>query len=235
MPQPLLFRLTDKAVFDYKLIEPGDRILAAASGGKDSTAMIEYLANRRRRPSADFDLRALYIQSEFGGAFPPDIARLFEKWEVPLDSVRIDVTGRLKSGRKMNCFWCSTQRRTELLKYAVANGFNKLALGHHMDDILETFVMNALEKGTLSAMPPRLSYRDYPVVIIRPLCYAAEETVVAHAAERGYIGWTCSCGFADKSARLAARRRLDALTDGGRAKKERLFRALKHIEPEYLP
>ena len=123
MPQPFLFNLIDKAVFDYKLIQNADRILVGASGGKDSTALIEYFANRKKRPGSDFEFTALNVCTEFGGALPENIAALFAEWNVPLVTVNVDVQGRLKPGRKMSCYWCSTQRRTELIDYAVKNNF----------------------------------------------------------------------------------------------------------------
>lgn len=235
MPQPHLFSLIDKAVYDYNLIERGDRILLGASGGKDSTALLEYFAHRLRRPSAGFSVAALHVQSEFGGALPERIASLIAQWRIPLVVVKVDVQGRLKPGRKMSCYWCSTQRRTELNNYAMANGFNKIALGHHLDDILETLLMNAVEKGEFSTMVPRLAYKKYPVTIVRPLCYAPVEEIAAHAAEAGYFGWTCTCGFQDNSARKNARRRLELLTDGKIDNKLRLFKALKNVNCDYLP
>ena len=84
------------------------------------------------------------------------------------------VIGRLKPGRSMNCYWCSMQRRTELIRYAMAEGFNKIALGHHLDDIVETLMMNMLYKGQISGMLPILRYEKYPVSIIRPLALCEE-------------------------------------------------------------
>lgn len=235
MPQPLLFRLIDKAVIDYNMIEKGDRILVGASGGKDSTALLEYLAHRSRRTDAGFSFCALHIATEFGGTLPEKITSLFQKWEIDIRTLQIDVQGRLKAGRKMSCYWCSTQRRTELLHFALENGFNKIALGHHLDDALETLLMNALEKGVFSAMPPALRYNKYPITLIRPLYYAAVEAIQRHAEERGYAGWTCSCNFQDNSTRRDARRRLALLTDGNSAQKTKLLYALKNIRSDYLP
>ena len=233
--EPKLSSLIDKACFDYNLIEKGDRILVGASGGKDSTALISYLVQRTRRPDCGFDYKALNIQSDFAPPFPPGILGLFEKWGVPCESVRVNILERVKSGQKMSCWWCSTQRRTELLNYAIANGYNKIALGHHLDDILETFLMNMLNKGELAAMPPLLKYDNYPVSVIRPLCYISEERLVAAAEQGGYAGFTCTCTYQDNSARREARRRLEQLTDSDPLCKERMFAALRNIRPCYLP
>lgn len=135
----------------------------------------------------------------------------------------------------MNCWWCSTQRRGELNDYAMANGFNKIALGHHMDDILETLLMNALTKGELSTMPPRLSYDKYPVTIIRPLALADLPMIIRHADERRYIRMTCTCDYQENSGRKDARRRLEALTLGRYDEKRKLFDALSRVKTQYLP
>jgi tRNA 2-thiocytidine biosynthesis protein TtcA len=233
---PKLTSLIDKAVFDYNMIEDGDRILIGASGGKDSMALIEYFADRAKRPcGCNFTFRALNIESDFAPPLPENIVTLFNEWNVPYEVVHADILARLKPGRRMNCWWCSTQRRTELLNYAVANGYNKLALGHHMDDILETLLMNMLNKGELSTMPPKLSYDKYPVTILRPLCYAGVETIIGHAKEHGYYGWTCTCSYQDNSGRKEARMLLNALTGGNKAKKEHIFTSLKNIRERYLP
>ena len=154
--QPKLSSLIDKACFDYNLIEKGDRILIGASGGKDSTALIEYFAERAKRPECGFEFKALFIKSDFAPDFPEGIMSKFREWGVPFEQINVNVLERVKPGQKMSCWWCSTQRRSELLNYAIEHGYNKIALGHHMDDILETLLMNMINKGELAAMPPRL-------------------------------------------------------------------------------
>lgn len=233
--EPKLSSLIDKAVFDYSLIEKGDRILIGASGGKDSTALIEYFAQRSKRPDCNFEYKALHIKSDFSPAYPSGIQNLLEKWNVPFESIDVDILQRVKKGQKMSCYWCSTQRRTELLNYAIKNGYNKIALGHHMDDILETFLMNMLNKGELSTMIPKLKYENYPVTIIRPLCYIAEERLIKQAKEEGYSGFTCTCNYQDNSTRKESRIMLETLTGGDLSKKEKIFAALKNVQKDYLP
>ena len=235
MPQPFLYTLIDKAIFEYRIIEKGDRILVGASGGKDSTALIEYFAARKKRQKDDFEFLALNVCTDFGGGLPPGIKDLFDKWEVPCESVFVDVNGRIKEGYKMSCYWCSSQRRLELNRYAAENGYNKVCLGHHLDDILETVLMNALHKGVLSTMIPRLKYDKFPVTIIRPLCYTPVEIIIEHAKKHGYYGYTCTCNYQDNSDRKSARKKLEVLTDGDEKTKMRLMTALKNVNLEYLP
>ncbi|MBR6155221.1 MAG: tRNA 2-thiocytidine biosynthesis protein TtcA [Treponema sp.] len=236
MSQPKLFSLIDKAVYDYKLIEKGDRILIGASGGKDSTALVEYFANRLKRKTDDFSFTAIHIETDFEGCtMSPRLREQFKTWNVEAVNYFVDVQNRIKEGHKMNCYWCSTQRRNELISYALKNGYNKIALGHHLDDILETLLMNMLFKAKLFTMPPRLDYKKYPLTIIRPLCYADVETIKEHASQAGYISTTCTCMYQDNSGRKDARARLQALTNGDRRAKEKLFESLRNINTEYLP
>ena len=236
MSQPKLFSLIDKAVYDYKLIEKGDRILIGASGGKDSTALVEYFANRLKRKTDDFSFTAIHIETDFEGCtMSPRLREQFKTWNVEAVNYFVDVQNRIKEGHKMNCYWCSTQRRNELISYALKNGYNKIALGHHLDDILETLLMNMLFKAKLFTMPPRLDYKKYPLTIIRPLCYADVETIKEHASQAGYISTTCTCMYQDNSGRKDARARLQALTQGDRRLKEKMFESLRNINTEYLP
>lgn len=234
MSQPKLFRIIDRAVQDYGLIQNGDRILVGASGGKDSTALIEYFAQRKTQKREDFDFAALHVATEIAPPFNAELLKLFESWNVPLQVIEVKVLERLKEGKKMNCWWCSTQRRTELNNFAIANGFNKIALGHHLDDILETLLMNALNRGELSTMPPKLKYNKYPVTVIRPLCMADVNTIIAHANEHHYISATCTCNYQENSARKDARKRLADLTQNNAAEKQRLFMALRNVRLDYL-
>jgi tRNA(Ile)-lysidine synthase TilS/MesJ len=236
MANPKLFRVIDHGVAKYDMIEEGDRILIGASGGKDSTALVEYFGQRMKRPSGPkFEAAALHISTEIGSPLAPEIRERFQEWGIPLHVVQVSVLGRLKEGKTMNCWWCSTQRRTELNEFAMAGGWNKIALGHHMDDILETLLMNALVKGELSTMPPRLKYDKYPVTVIRPLCFADIPMIVRHATEHGYISATCTCDYQDNSGRKSARSKLEALTEGRYDEKRKLFEALGNIKTDYLP
>ena len=233
--RPKISAFIDKAIFDYKMIEPGDKILIGASGGKDSTALIHYFSNRIKRPDCNFEFGILNIASEISGGLPEKISALFKKWGVKENVVEINVQERLKPGRKMSCYWCTTQRRTELLRYAMANGYNKIALGHHMDDILETLLMNMLNQAKITTMPPRLQYEKYPVEIIRPLCYVSEDYLKEEAEIEGYAGFTCTCDFLENGDRKHARMLLEHLTEGSRIKKEHLFESMRHIDKTYLP
>ena len=233
--EPKISSLIDKACFDYNLIEDGDRILIGVSGGKDSTVLAEYFANRSKRPFCGFTYKALNIQSDFAPPFPPAIKRLFKKWKVPFESLNVNISARVKEGQKMSCYWCSTQRRTELIRYAMEHGYNKIALGHHMDDILETLLMNALQKGEFSTMIPSLQYENYPVKIIRPLCYITEDRIIKYAEEQGFKQFTCTCDYQDNSTRKESKKKLKQLTGGKAELKERLFTALQNIKLEYLP
>lgn len=235
MSQPKLFSIIDKACFEYNLIEEGDRILIGASGGKDSTALVQYFSRRKKQHRENFDFTALHVETEIGSPLNPKLVELFKTWDVEPEVIKIGVLERLKPGKKMNCWWCSTQRRTELNNYAIEHGYNKIALGHHLDDILETLLMNALGKGELSTMPPRLKYNQYPVTIIRPLCMASVDQIIAHADSEGYIMETCTCNYQDNSGRKDARKRLNDLTGGNNAEKRRLFEALRNVKTEYLP
>ena len=234
MEKNRLYSLIDKAIFDYRLIEPGDKILIGASGGKDSTSLIEYFANRMRRPNCDFTFTALYIHTDFASPLPQGILEAFKEWNVDFKVLEVNTLERVKPGQKMSCYWCSSQRRLELNRYAAENGYNKVCLGHHLDDILETFIMNMTEKGNLSTMIPKMQYEKWPVSIIRPLCYVSENRIISHVQKKGYSSFTCTCNFQNNSTRKTARKKLEILTEGSENKKQLIFKALKNVQKEYL-
>jgi tRNA 2-thiocytidine biosynthesis protein TtcA len=225
-------KLVTKAVFDYNLIEDGDRVLIAASGGKDSTVMAMTLAKIRPALKCDYTLEALHISSDFCACCKKSVlhGRLAE-WGVPFTDLAVPIVGRLKPGRKMNCYWCSTQRRTELLRYAMACGFTKIALGHHADDILETFFMNLCGKGILETMPPLLRYRKYPVALIRPLALVEERQVITAATESNILKTACTCPYGINSRRRDYRNRLATLTASSPEKRRMLAAILKIPSP----
>lgn len=220
-------KLTAKAALERNLVEDGDRILIAVSGGKDSTTLAWALASLRRTLKRNYSLAALHISSDFCSCCKkPALERQLADWDIPFTDLFVPVIGRLKEGRAMNCYWCSTQRRTELLNYALSRSFNKIALGHHLDDIIETFFMNMTAKGTLLAMPVRLAYRKYPVSLIRPLAYLEERQIIACADEQGFLRAACTCPYGARSARAGMRAKLAAFTGGSGEVKRRILASL---------
>jgi tRNA 2-thiocytidine biosynthesis protein TtcA len=228
-------KLTAKAVLERKLIEDGDRILIAASGGKDSTVMAWALSALRQGLKKNYELAALHISSDFCACCKKSaLSRRLEEWDISFTDLFVPIIGRLKEGEKMNCYWCSTQRRTELLRYAVENNFNKIALGHHLDDIIETFFMNMTAKGELSAMPMYLKYRKYPVSLIRPLGYVEEQQIIACAVEKDILKAACTCPYGVNSKRRDIRKRIAELTGNSGAVKRRILKALSSGSEDLL-
>jgi tRNA 2-thiocytidine biosynthesis protein TtcA len=221
---------------ERSLICEGDRVLIAVSGGKDSSVLSWALSAIRPALKLNCELSALHISTDFCACCKKGaLSEKLDEWGVPFTDLFVPVIGRLKEGKKMNCYWCSTQRRTELLKYAVENGFNKIALGHHLDDIIETFFMNLCSKGTLLAMPILLRYRKYPVSLIRPLALLEEKQIIACAAENNVLKNACTCPYGQNSKRHEMRRRIAEFTgvDAGDIKR-RILKALAEGKNDYL-
>lgn len=251
MPQPRVFSIIDKAIYDYDMIKEGSRILLGASGGKDSTLLAEYLGMRLRRLAqqqeseqssfkhkareSSFTVEAVYIQTDFAPEFNPDLKKLFDEWKIPLKTIKVDTLARVKPGHKMSCYWCSNQRRKELIHYAMDNGFDSIVLGHHLDDVLETLLMNMTTKGHLETMPPVLQYEKYPLKLLRPLYYVPVDLIIEHSINEGWNSQTCTCTFQDNSGRKVARKKLQVLSDGEYSKKKLILDSLRNIDYDYLP
>ena len=228
-------KLVIKTVFERNLIAEGDRILIAVSGGKDSTVLSWALSSIRNAIKKNYYLQGLHISSDFCSCCKKiDLIKHLETWEIPFIDNFVPIIGRLKEGRKMNCYWCSTQRRTELLKYAMENNFNKIALGHHLDDIIETFFMNMMNKGKLSAMPIYLSYRKYPVTLIRPLGYVEEKDIIACAEEKNILKSVCTCPYGINSERRSIRTLINSLIGNDSAVKRRILQSLSSTPIDLL-
>lgn len=225
--ETILLKSVVKATREWGLIENGDRILVAVSGGKDSTSLAYALSAARREIGKDYSVEAIHISTDFCSCCKKSaLAARLTEWGIPFNDLFVPVIGRLKPGKKMNCYWCSTQRRTELLRYACDNGFNKIALGHHMDDIVETLFMNMLKKGTLTAMPVRLEYAKYPVTLIRPLALLEERQIIEFATQAGIMKAACTCPYGRNSERKATRSRVALLTDGSGEAKRRILASI---------
>jgi len=233
-PVAVIQKLTIKAVMERNLIRDDDRILIAVSGGKDSTVLAWALSSIRPAVKANYELAAIHISTDFCSCCKKSIlSQRLDEWGIPFNDIFVPVIGRLKEGEKMNCYWCSTQRRVELLKYAVENGFNKIALGHHLDDIIETFFMNLCARAEISAMPI-LKYRKFPVSLIRPLAYVEERQVIECADAQNILKAACTCPYGINSKRRDMRQRITALTGNSGAVKRRILKALANGKHDFL-
>ena len=186
MPKPteediLLRRISrrfQKALTDYHLIQDADRILVGLSGGKDSLCLLEMLARRRRILKPSFDVEAVHVRMD-NIRYETDLSYL-ELFTADL-GIRLHIVNTGfeydESKGKPRCFLCSWQRRKQMFNLAQELGFNKIALGHHQDDIIHTAMMNIFFQGHFSTMPASLTMKKMPITIIRPLCLVAEKDI----------------------------------------------------------
>jgi tRNA 2-thiocytidine biosynthesis protein TtcA len=218
------------------MIEQGDRILAAVSGGKDSLTMLYDLARRRRSFPIRYEVEAFHLSSDFCACCAKkSLVDLVTDWGVAFHAGYAAIMGRLKPGQKMNCYWCSTQRRIELIKFARAHGFNKIALGHHMDDIIETFIMNLCYKGEMSTMLPLITYDKYPAItIIRPLAMVREEQIIRFATQKKLDSVVCKCPYGKNSKRKIVKATIASLAHNNKLVRYNIFASMHNANPRYL-
>ncbi|MBI5070201.1 MAG: tRNA 2-thiocytidine(32) synthetase TtcA [Deltaproteobacteria bacterium] len=233
-----LLRAVSRAIEDFGLVEEGDRILVAVSGGKDSLAMLHLLQRLRERAPVHFELTAVNLDQGQPG-FPAHVLRAhFERVGVPhvmLQKDTYSIVKRLVPEGETTCPVCSRLRRGILYNAAVEMGCNKIALGHHRDDLIETLLLNALYSGSLKSMPPKLRSDDGRNLVIRPLCYAAEEDLAAFAEAMAFPIIPCDlCGSQPNLRRKRVKRLLAELSAEHGAVKGNLLHALGRVVPTHL-
>jgi len=233
-----LLRATARAVRDFDLIQEGDRILVAVSGGKDSYTLLHLLLRLRERAPIEFDLVAVNLDQGQPG-FPAEvIERHFRAIGVSYRMLKKDtytIVRRLVPDGKTTCPVCSRLRRGILYNAAVEMGCTKIALGHHREDLIETLLMSALYAGALKSMPPKLRSDDGRNVVIRPMCYAAEEDIAAFAAAMQFPVVPCDlCGSQPNLRRRRVKELLAELSREHRAVKGNLLNALGKVVPTHL-
>jgi tRNA 2-thiocytidine biosynthesis protein TtcA len=233
-----LLRAAADAVRDFELIADGDRILVAVSGGKDSYTLLHLLMRMRERAPIDFDLVAVNLDQGQPGYPAEVVERHFQAVGVPYRMLKRDtysVVRRIVPEGKTTCPVCSRLRRGVLYNAAVELGCTKIALGHHRDDLVETLLLSALYAGALKSMPPKLRSDDGRNVVIRPLCYAAEEDIAAFAEEMRFPIVPCDlCGSQPNLRRKRVKALLADLSREHRAVKGNLLNALGHVVPSHL-
>lgn len=233
-----LLRASGKAIADYRLIEEGDRVLVALSGGKDSYAMLTLLEEHRRRAPISFTLVAWHLDQAQPGYDGAPLRHWLEKsgHEHVID--RQDtyslVMERVPEG-KTYCSMCSRLRRGILYNAAQRLRCTKIALGHHREDCLETLLLNLFFAGQLKAMPPKLRSDDGRNVVIRPLAYCAEAELAAFAVEEGYPILPCNlCGSQDGAQRAETKRLLAELETRIPNVRSSMMAALMNVRPTHL-
>lgn len=235
----LMRRITrhfSKGVVDYGLIADGDVILVGLSGGKDSLALLELLAMRARIHKPYFEVRAVHVRMT-NIPYQSDVEYLRQFAESRGVSFRIYDTSFDASTdtRKSPCFLCSWNRRKALFTVAKEWGCNKIALGHHMDDILQTLLMNITFQGAFSAMPPRLVMRKFDMTIIRPLCLVHESDLIRLAELHDYRKQVKNCPYETASNRTQIKRILGELEQLNPEARYSLWGSMSNMQAELLP
>jgi tRNA(Ile)-lysidine synthase TilS/MesJ len=220
----------------YKLIGDGDRVLVGISGGKDSYVLLETLALRRRHIPIDYELHAVHVKVT---GIPYEADRDFLEsfcagLSVPFTVITKEIEP-LDTGKETPCFLCSWTRRKALFDYCAEKGFPKLALGHHRDDIIETFLLNIIFQGSVSTMPPGLDMFGGSLRIIRPLAMVAEERIMEYARIRGFPPQIKTCPYGDDTKRHAVKNIIGEMEKLNRDARNSLFRSLHNVRMEYLP
>ena len=215
-----LLKKVNRGIDTFQLIEEGDRVLVAVSGGKDSLALLHLLLEHIRFYPANYNIGVVHVVSDFAPNVPEVreyLTGLFEKLEVQAEFLNIEVTCDENGDYKEpTCFWCAWKRRQALFRYAVDNGYNKLALGHHSDDVAETTMLNLAYHGTLETMLPKRSFFDGKFDLIRPLFYVRERELVRFADMAGLETVTCNCGHAPDAKRQVMKRIVRELSQEAR-------------------
>ncbi len=226
----------NKGVVQYGLIEDGDKILVGLSGGKDSLALLELLALRSRIYKPKFSVAAAHVvMKNISYESDMDYLRSYaESLGVPFICYETSFDPSTDT-RKSPCFLCSWNRRKALFTVAKEQGCNKIALGHHMDDILETLLMNMTFQGAFSTMPPKLVMRKFDMTIIRPMCLVHEADLLQMAAYRGYKKQIKNCPYEKDSNRSSIKEVFHTLEKLNPEARYSLWGSMSNIQSDLLP
>ena len=228
-------RRAGKAIGDYKMIEENDKIAVAVSGGKDSISLLHVLRHRQKVAPIPFDFTAVHIDFQFEDFNPKRLTEYFEAHHFPY---LVEAVTPLKGEKweDIECVWWSRHRRKALFELAAREGFTKIAFGHHMDDIVETIILNQFYRGEIGAMKPRQILFGGKIVIIRPLAYEREENMRVLADKLGIesIGGQSKCAHDETSHRMLIKQMIHSFEKNNPQIVNNIFRSLQNVKVDYL-
>jgi tRNA 2-thiocytidine biosynthesis protein TtcA len=233
-----LRRDVGRAIADFNMIEDGDLVMVCLSGGKDSYTMLDILLHLKKHAPIHFDIKAVNLdqkQPDFPEHILPEyLSKLGVDYHIIEQDTFSIVKEKTPEGKTF-CGLCSRLRRGSLYTYARQIGANKIALGHHRDDIVETLFLNMFFGGKMKAMPPKLLSDDKQNVVIRPLAYCSEKDVARYARLRGFPIIPCNlCGTQDNMQRQEMKAMLQTWEKQYPGRIDNIFRSIAHIEPSQL-
>ena len=236
--QKRLRRNVGKAIADFNMIEAGDRVMVCLSGGADSYTMLDVLQSLQRSAPIEFELIAVNLDQKQPGfpehILPEYLDELGIEFHI-LEEDTYSVVKRVIPENKTYCGLCSRLRRGVLYRFAKEQGYTKIALGHHRDDIVETLFLNMFYGGKLKSMPAKLLSDDGENIVIRPLAYCAETDIKTYAEERAFPIIPCTlCGSQDNMQRQKIKQMLTQWNNENPGRTETIFSSIQNIVPSHL-
>lgn len=233
-----LRRQVGQAIADFNMIEEGDRVMVCLSGGKDSYTMLDVLRQLQAKAPVKFELHAVHLdqkQPDYDAAVIPNYLHSVAMPFTILEQDTYSVVKRVVPEGKTMCGLCSRLRRGSLYTFAEREGFNKIALGHHRDDLVETMFLNLFYHAKLSSMPPKLRSDDGKHIVIRPLAYCAENDIAEYAEAMAFPIIPCNlCGSQETLQRKVIKQMLQDWERQHPGRTETLFRAMTDVRPSQL-
>ncbi len=230
-------RLMGKAIHAYHMIQDGDHVMVATSGGKDSLSLLWLLRERIERVPISYRVTAVHVDPGFGADSADRMALFFSThgFAHRVIRTRIGPQAHGPGNRENPCFLCSRLRRKILFELAAEMGCNRIAFGHHKDDVIETFFLNVCYGAAISTMLPVQDLFGGEITLIRPLYFIEEGLISRYAKEMGWPTIPLGCPTAGGSKREEIRRMLHALYRSNRKVRGNIFHALQNVNPDYLP
>ncbi|USQ15131.1 tRNA 2-thiocytidine(32) synthetase TtcA [Legionella lytica] len=233
-----LLHYTGKAIADFNMIQRGDRVMVCLSGGKDSFTLLTILDQLRRRSGNKFELFSFTLDQAQPGWDDSTLRQWLADRSIKHEILTRDTYSIVKEKvpeGKTYCSLCSRLRRGIIYRYAEENGYNKIALGHHRDDLIRTLMMSILYNGDVRSMPPKLLSDNKKHIVIRPLSYVQEKDIITFANEQAFPIIPCNlCGSQENLMRKKVARLIDQLAEENPKVPSNMLHALQSIKPSQL-